>query len=878
MKFYTNVACQGNHIYYRGVEDGRRVRRKMEYSPTLHIPAKAGAPPSPSALHTLDGLPVEDMHFDSINAARDFVKQYEDVDGFTIYGNSRYEYQLIADQHPEEEMDWSADDIVTAFIDIEVDTEHGMPDVDTAQNEITAITVKFSNDPKYYAFGCKDYTPHRPDIHWLHCTDEVDLLATFMTMWHSKSPDIITGWHMKTFDIPYLVNRMVGLPDFGEEKARWLSPWGRITRKVENYYNKEVTVYHLLGIATLDYLQLFRKYSPSGSQESYKLDHIAFVELKSGKVDYSEYDSLHHLYRDNFQKFMEYNIRDVELVEKLNAKGGLIQMALTLAYDNKTNYEDCFSQVRMWDTICYNELRRKGVVVPPNIHTEKDKAYEGAYVKEPQIGLWEHVAGFDLTGLYPHIIMQYNMSPETLIDKKDWTPAMKQIVDQGVTVDKMLAQVIDMSLLDGQNATMTPNGQFFRKDILGFLPAIMDKMVRARATYKNKQIACQKEKETNIDETRKKELDALISRYKNLQLAKKVGLNSAYGAMGNEFFRFFDIRVAEGVTLAGQLSIRWIEQRVNRHMNQIMKTEGADYIIAGDTDSIYLHMGPLVQKVCKDLKNTKKVIDFMDTACQKEFGPFIDKSYQDLANYVRAYAQKMFMKREALADKAIWTAKKRYILNIWDNEGVRYKEPDIKVQGLEMVKSSTPSACRQKMKDALKIIMNGTEAELIDFIKKFRVEFETLPIQEIAFPRGLNGLIKYSNLSPAEQSPPELGWGETAAPPSIGGRTDRYLAKCPIHVKGAIAYNYYLEQMGIIDDYESIRNGDKVKFVHLKTPNPFFSPVMSFITRIPKEFALETVIDYRLQFQKSFIDPLNIILKCIGWESEKSATLEDFFG
>lgn len=873
MRFYTNVACQGNYIYYRGVENGRRVRLKMEYSPTLFFPSNAPTVPGREYWKTLQGEIIDAKEFNSITEARDFIKKYEDVDSFKIYGNQKFEYAFIADQHPEELMEWKADHIVTAFIDIEVGTEFGMPNIDKCNNPVTAITVKLSNKPEYHVFGCNHYTPHRSDIRYYQCKDEIDLLKSFLNFWNAEAPDVISGWNIKTFDIPYLVGRMCALSEIGEDEARWLSPWGRVNRREETFYGKPQAVYQLLGISTLDYMQLFRKYAPNANQETFKLDHIAHVELKERKLDYTEYETLHNLYRDNFQKFIEYNIHDVELVERLNAKGGLISMAFTLAYDNKTNYEDAFSQVRMWDAICYNHLRRRGIVIPPKKHTSKDQAYEGAYVKDPQLGLHEWICSLDLNSLYPHLIMQYNMSPETIIDSSAYTDAHRAILDAGVTVNSLLYKKIDLGQLG--DSTVTPNGQFFTKTRHGFLPEIMQKMYNDRVVYKKKQIEAQKEKEKCTDPVRKKELEAIISRYKNLQLAKKVGLNSAYGAMGNEFFRFFDVRVAEGITLAGQLSIRWIENKLNQFMNDLLKTVNVDYVLASDTDSVYLNLGPLVKKVFKDTKDTAKIIEFMDKACQEKLQPFIDKSYRELAEYVNAYEQKMQMKRESLVDKAIWTAKKRYILNVWDLEGVRYKEPDLKIQGLEAIKSSTPSACRDKIKDAIKIIITGTEDQLIEYVAKFKDEFRKLPINDIAFPRGMNGLGKYGPGgagTPAELASGSLAMGDKKPCGRI------YISGTPIHVKGALVYNHFLKSMGLEKNYETIREGEKIKFVHLKAQNVFGESVMSFIGRIPKEFELEKYVDYELQFEKSFLEPLNIILSCIGWHSEKTSSLEDFFG
>jgi len=878
MKFFTNVSCQGNYIYYRGIDNGRRVRLKMEYAPTLFVPDAGGVAagfltaPADRQWKNLQGNPVSPMKFDSISDAREFVKNYEDVESFTIYGNSKFEYAFIADQHPESEIHWNLDSIVTAFIDIEVGSDGGMPDVELANNPVTAITVKFSNDRKYYVFGWNDYTPHREDIVWTRCESEFDLLDKFMALWRERSPDIITGWNVKTFDIPYLINRMVGMDGMGEERARWLSPWGRIARKEEEFYGKPVTTYRLLGLATLDYLQLYRKYAKNANQESFKLDHIAHVELKERKLDYSEYDSLHTLYRDNYQKFIEYNVHDVQLVERLNAKGRLIDLAILLAYDNKTNYEDCFTQVRMWDCICYNWLRARGIVVPPNKHSHKDKAYEGAYVKAPLIGMFHSIMGLDATSLYPHIQMQYNMSPETLIEPENYTDAMREVLDQGVNVESMLNKKLDLSKLE--YCTLTPNGQFFDTRKVGFLPEILQTMFESRVIYKNKQIDAQKERETCTDPERKAELAALISRYENLQLAKKVGLNSAYGALGSEYFRYFDIRIAEGVTLAGQLSIRWIGNHINRYLNMLLDTLDVDYVIASDTDSVYLHLDPLVKRVFRGERDTTKIINFMDQVYKTKLKKVLDTSCQELADYTHAFAQKMNMKREALADVGIWTAKKRYVLNVCDSEGVRYKEPKMLIHGLEAIKSSTPSLVREKIKEALKIILMGTEPELVEFVAQFKKEFASLPISDIAFPRGCNGINKYANKDGKVEKQYSYLCGTQE---EAGTGNAIYLSGTPIHVKGALIFNHWLKKLNLDTQYELIQNGEKVKFVLLKPGNKFDDGVLSFIRRIPKEFELEKQVDYDMQFEKTFREPLNIVLAAIDWHSETQYNLEDFF-
>ena len=582
------------------------------------------------------------------------------------------------------------------------------------------------------------------------------------------------------------------------------------------------------------------------------MDNIANVELGESKLSYDEYDNLHQLYKLNYQKFIEYNIKDVELIVKLEDKLKLLELALTLAYDTKTNFEDVFAQTRMWDALIYNHLFAKKIVVPPKVVQRKNSAFEGAYVKEPQVGMHRYVASFDLDSLYPHLMMQYNISPETLIEPDNYTPEMKQILSQSVTVDRLLSSEIDTSKL--KDAALTPNGQFFRTDLQGFLPKMMEEMYEDRKKFKNMMLKAKQDYVNEKDETKKNEIGKLVARYNNLQLAKKVSLNSAYGALGSQYFRFYDLRQALAVTMAGQLSIRWIENKINAYMNKLLKTENEDYVIASDTDSIYLRLGNLVDKVYKEKPDTLRIIEFMDKVCEEKIQPYINQGYQELASYVHAYAQKMRMKREALSDKGIWTAKKRYILNVYNNEGVQYNEPDMKVMGLEMVKSSTPSVIREKMKETIKLIVRSTELDVQEFIEKFKNEFKSLPPEEVAFPRGINGLKDYSDSA------------------------NLYKKGTPIHVRGAILYNYMMKEKNLTKSYPLIQEGEKLKFTYLKTPNPLKEDVISFPVRLPKEFGLHEYVNYDLQFEKAFIEPIRVILNCIGWQTEKQSSLESFFG
>jgi DNA polymerase elongation subunit (family B) len=841
--FYTNVQSIGSNILYRGIQNGKKIKTKVEYSPSLFLPSK-----KITNFTNLEGDYLDEKKFPSIKSARDYIKQFDGVSGASkIYGQTRFEYAFIADQH-KGMVDYDYDKITIAIIDIEVGSENGFPDPYQANEPITAIAIRQLNGA-ITVYGCGEYQVQGEEI-YIRCKDEYNLCKTFLNHFKDNYPDIITGWNTKFFDIPYLINRFRKI--LGDDEAKKLSPWNFITERNAYVNNRQLIDYTLVGISSLDYIELYKWYAPGGkSQESYRLDNIAQVELGEGKIAYDEYDSLHALYRLNYQKFIEYNIKDVDLILKLEDKLKLLELAVTLGYDTKSNFEDVFAQTRMWDALTYSYLRDKDIIVPPRIVKDKDSAFEGAYVKDPQVGLHDWVASFDLNSLYPHLMMQYNISPETLIEPENYTDAMREVLSQGVSVEKLLYKKIDTSNLEG--VTITPNGQFFRTDFQGFLPKMMEEMYTDRSKFKKLMLQAKQEYENETDDSKKYEIEKRIAKYNNIQLAKKVSLNSAYGALGSQYFRFYDLRMALGVTSAGQLSIRWIENKLNQYMNGVLKTEGKDYVIASDTDSIYLNLGPLVGSIIQPNSEITKVISIMDKICEDKIQPFIDKSYKELADYVHAYQQKMEMKREGLSNKGIWTAKKRYILNVYNNEGVQYKEPQMKVMGLEMIKSSTPSAIRERMKEAIQLMVNGTQEDVYKFIEDFRKEFKTLPVEEISFPRGLNGLNTYSD------------------------DLTLYKKGTPIHVKGAILYNHNLKQKNLTKKYPLIQEGEKVKFTYLKMPNPFKDTVVSYPSRLPKEFELQEYIDYDMQFDKAFLEPIRVILDCMGWKTEKTSSIEDFF-
>ncbi len=817
--FYTNVQPHGNFIALRGVNDrGEAFKEKLNYEPTLFVTTQ-----KQSQWKTLDDKMVSPVKWGSMKDTRQAMREYPG----DVFGIEGFQYSFISDNYPGL-VDYELSKIRVAFIDIECSSEYGFPDIRRANEEVLAISIKIGDDFKVY--GCGEYNPS-PGVRYINCPNEEQLLKSFIDDWASNYPDIVTGWNSRFFDIPYLMNRIIRI--LGEKYANKLSPWGWFKEnEVTLVGNRKHQVYELVGISSIDYMDAYKKFTYV-NQESYSLNHIAYAELGEKKLDYSEASTLHELYKTNFQKFVDYNVHDVILVERLEEKMKLMEMIISLAYMAKCNFNDVFSPVKMWDCIIYNHLREQKIVIPPKKHEQKSEAYEGAYVKEPQLGRHKWVCSFDLNSLYPHLIMQYNISPETLL----------KMYPRDKMVEALLEGEIDTQFLKDQNMTMTPNGSLYTRKKQGFLPALMEKMYTDRVKYKKMMIEEQK-KGRSADPNK-------LAQYHNMQINLKIALNSAYGALGNQWFRYYDVRNAEAVSVAGQLSIRWAERAVNQYLNKVLETEDKDYVLASDTDSLYVTMEAMVEKV--GLTDTDKVIKFLDTVCDGKIQKVIDYCYGELAEYINAFQQKMVMKREVLADVGIWTGKKHYILNVHNSEGVQYEEPKLKIMGIEAVKSSTPEHCRNALKKAFKIVVNGTEDDVIEYIEKFKGQFKSLSAEEVSFPRSVKGLSKYQD------------------------SVTVYRKSTPLHVKGSLIYNMMLKKNKLTKKYPIIQEGEKIKYTYLKEPNPSGDSAIAMLTTLPKEFNLEEYIDYDRQFEKSFLDPMKGILEKIGWEYEKKSTIMDFF-
>jgi len=842
--FYTNVERYGNNILWRGYENGRQFMKRVKFQPTLFLPTK-----TETQFKTLIGQkPVAPKKFESMGDTKDFIERYRDVSGFEIAGNTNYVAQFIQENYSGQ-IKFDMNLINIAMFDIEVDISDGYANIEEADKEITSISYKSSKSDTYHLLGRKDYDKTKtltgidPDnIQFMKFDDEKSLLRRFIQIWTNDYPDVVTGWNVEYFDIQYIVTRIMRL--FGEDKAKELSPWKSIRKHTRKIFNKDQSTYAISGVSVIDYMDAFKKFGYKyGPQESYKLDHIAYVVLGEKKLDYSEYGNLTTLYEQNPQLYLDYNLKDTLLVERMEEESALLSLVLTVAYGGGVNYTEAFGTVGIWETTLYRKLMSQNVV-PFLKGSPGERAGElvGGYVKDPRVGMHPWIVSFDLNSLYPHLMLQYNMSPETYMED-----TRKYVTQEMVLKDEFHN--------DDPSYSVCANGVCFSNSRLGVIPEIIEEYYGNRSVIKKNMLAVEQAAETETDPNKKKALKKEITQLHNSQMAIKIAMNSLYGATANIYFLYYIAAMAEAITTSGQLSIRYAEKSVNDYLNKFMKTENLDYIVYIDTDSIYVDMAPVIEKVFGTIDIDKKTgEDFLDKVCKEKIEKIIEDGYVELAEKMGAYRNAMAMKREKITDKSVFVAKKRYVMNALNSEGVHYEEPKISVTGLESVRSSTPEICREKLKQSFKVIMTSDEINTQKFIGDFRNEFFKLPAEQVAKISGTDDIEKY-----------------------IDKKTGSYKKGCPMHVRGCILYNNFLKENGLDRKYESIKSGDKIKFVYLKSPNPIKENMISFPNILPSEFGLEKYIDYETQFDKVFLSPIDNLLGAIGWSAEKVDSIENFF-
>ena len=832
MKFYTACALKGNKILVRGYRNGVRFTDTVAFKPSLYIKTDKD-----SKYRSLNGVKVKRMIFDTLYDCRQFLDQYRDLDDCPIYGNTDFLTQYLMETY-EAEVEYDLSKIKVAYLDLECESEDGFPDLDNPNEKINLMSIRV--DGATYVITSKPVD--LPNCKVILTSSEKELIKKTFEVLAKEDVDIISGWNIKLFDMPYIIGRAKLFFD-EKEIQEWL-PFGLMKMRETDIGGKVYKIYEFPGYTILDYMDLYKKFSGT-SQESYALNFIAKAELDAQKLDYSEYGSLREFYRNDFQKFAEYNVQDAVLVEQLDNKLRLIDLAVSIAYEAKITFDTVFFATRIWETICCDYLFKQSIIPPLKRSYAKDDQFVGAYVKDVTPGLYKNIVSFDATSLYPSIIMQWNISPETCENSDSSLNADDFLKNKRTSIPDIIEDA------ESRSCCLACNGSMFTRNVKGFIPVLIEKTFNQRKEAKSKMIDLEREYEASKNQ----DLLPRIAALKIRQSVKKILANSLYGCLGNPAFVYSAPHLATAVTVTGQVIIRKAENCMNEYIQRITKTN-SDYVIAVDTDSVYLNLDPIVEQISKKTK-IADITEFINQVCEQKIQPEFKKEMELLAYTIGCPENKIFFKREAIASAGMFIAKKRYALLMQDLEGVRFADPKLKIMGLETARSSTPAVVRSKLKDCIRIILTKTPEELRDYVDEFYDAFMIMPIEDVAAPRGVKGINKYKDNS------------------------NIYKTGTPIATKAALLHNAYTKKLNIDKEVQSIKENDKMKFVFVKVPNPYGmggkDAVMGFINKPPKQFQLEKYIDRKKQFEKTFQEPLDNILQAINWSISKQATLDSFF-
>lgn len=835
MRFYTSVINRGKNVYVRGWAEGKRWVEVIPYKPRLFIENNKH-PEYKKWTGMFSDKALAQVDFDNIYEAQDFIKQYDGMRDFHIYGSTDWVGQYIFDTFPADiHSDLSRVNVL--FMDIEVDSKGGFSSVNNAENEVISITIAMRDH--YYTLGLVDFkVPEGKNIQYHKCASERELLAVFLQCWEKADPDVVTGWNTNGYDLPYLISRITRV--FGEEECKRLSPWRKmpVLRDAIGKAGRKTIKPYIDGIACLDYYDLYTNGKfVQGQREEYTLDYISRYELNAEKTDYHQYGSLAKFYEQNPQLFIEYNVHDVELVVALDKKLKFLELVYSMAYDAKVNYQDTLGSVHIWENIIRNHQMSKGVVIPLKKDIgQKSQSIVGAYVKNPTPGMYHWVVTFDASSLYPSLIRQLNISPETL---------------EGIHYSVDMSNIDGMGWNDAQKLatekhwTIASNGAAFDTTKSGCLPELMYIYYQKKNTASKKQIELEKALQLDLSN---KELEGKVGNLKSKVFATKILLNSAYGATSNPYFQFYDDKIAEAITTSGQTLIQTAAKRFNEQFCKILKTN-RDYIIASDTDSIIVDCASIVEAakwngVLDPQATVEDTTKFLNKLCETKLNPLLEEIMSEIVTKTCAHEKAVMMVREAICDTAVWVAAKNYMMRIWNNKGVTYKNPKFKIMGLEAVRSTTPTACRKALKHAIELILDENQQGLLEYIEEFKKVFWKSEYPEIS----KNISVRFGSPVVTQQ------------------------------IRAATVYNNAIKERKLEMRYSLITHGSKIRMLQLKKPNPLHSDIIGFPEgKLPKEFGIDNYIDMDSMFDKTFMVPLQKMVKSAGMSIKHEDTLAAFF-
>ena len=828
-------------------EDGRRIDTEVSFKPYLYV-EKEEAKDAVSIFKTS----LLKKSFTSSFDRRKFVDKHPST---RLFYNINPEQQFLIDSFKEinNTPEFSRFPLKVMFLDIETFSVGEFPVPEKAKDPINLITIYDSLTKHYHTWGLYEQYENEDEDHiYYRCKDEKDLILRFVDYWKSDYPDVVSGWNSAGFDIPYLINRFVKL--FGEDFLRQLSPVGRVHGRMThvNDFGKEIFKWTISGVNCIDYLEIYKTFSV-GERESYSLNYIAELELGTGKVAYNA-TSLAELSQTDWKLFVDYNIQDVRLLVGLEDKLKYLQIVRLLAYKGCTNFEAALGKVAIVTGAVAIQAYKQGFVIPTFGGSADRESYEGGYVMDPKKGLQTGIVSFDVNSLYPNTIITLNISPETKLGKivegdfdNDSKVTLRLINGKTHTIS-----VEDLkSFLIKEKIALSKAGVMYSQKTKGVIPNLIDEIYKERVTAKNELSKLKKSKKNDFDTQRQME-------YLNtLQYTLKIYLNSIYGTFANKHSSLMDIDNAMSITVTGQNVARAGAQIVEELAKAKYDVPPGSTTLYQDTDSIYITIEPILQKLGLSLTESGKIPDAVHkivSDIDKEVNEkIIDWANRNLFSTDARYV----FKREVIADVGVFLQKKRYILHVLDEEGVATDK--FKYVGVELVRSTTPKKVKSLIESITRNSLLSRDVKVANGIYRDSYDqFCLLNNDDIAFRSSINNLQKYTE----------------------GASLSKFKPATPSHVKGAIAFNLLIKQMSLEDKFPKIETGQKVKKVYLNK-NRFNLDALSYPSELPKEFNL--TVDFDRMFAKLVTQPIERLYEAIGWRlpvvgKEVQTDLFEMFG